>query len=189
MDCPQQRFQTVNEIDQYARQQNITYISGLYISNVASICAMSSKLMCVICRWSTIMHIFKQIIILNGDVDFKCSSGFQTLMHLTTSLTNIYYDIRFFLKKNTMHSSAYTLLCTSIPYWYYKSECIRLPSYVMQPNTDTRRKMCLYRHAKLRHRFITTFKRKALCNYRLHALQYYIMIILISRKSTGLEKI
>ena len=50
------------------------------------------------------MHIFKQIIILNGDVDFKCSSGCQTLMHGTTSLINIYYNT--FLNQITVHDSA-----------------------------------------------------------------------------------
>ena len=45
MDCPQQRFQTVNESDKYGRRQNNTHVNGLSISDVVSICAMSSKLM------------------------------------------------------------------------------------------------------------------------------------------------
>ncbi len=44
MDCPQQRFQIVNESGKYACHQNNTYINGLYIADVVSICAMSVKM-------------------------------------------------------------------------------------------------------------------------------------------------
>ena len=126
------------------------------------------------------MYIYKERIVSNGDVDFKCTSGTQTLINGETSLRNIYYDIRFLNWCTPPHAHKHA--CVDLVE-ITKQKAQDLRNYAILPTTVARSKMC-----SLRHQFITTSKREKVCHFAFSVMcpdftshnitDNYIMIIL-----------